>query len=228
MSLLQKAKTLAKPATAAKKAERLQIEISDIEKIAVIEAAIKTMTSTAEALKESVKEAGFQKFIAMATETRPDSFTGIDGKATASVEMRKRGTNSALNEDECNVLRQNGIQPFEQQVTPELFAINPKYATDAALIAKVEKALARIVPEDFFVHQEGVSKMVVSDEMLDEAFKKRNEEVLRIVTCMALKPKLNQEYDQAGLLDHAKSIVQPPLVEKKAILPGKTTKAKAA
>jgi hypothetical protein len=57
--------------------------------------------------------------------------------------------------------------------------------------------------------------------MMDKAFKNGDGEVLRIVSTMALKPKLNEEYPMAELFDNVKKIVQPEVKAKKAVLPGK-------
>jgi hypothetical protein len=171
-------------------------------------------------LETEVKVAGFSKFMEIANGTRPTSFEGIDGDATASVELRKRGTNSALNDDEVAALATAGIVPFKQVVTNGLFAINPKYAEDATLLGKVEKALAKIVPEDFIVQQEEVSKNVVSDEMLDAAFRDgKSPAIIELLTTMALKPKLSDAYSMEQLMDDARDIMFPKA--KKVALPAK-------
>lgn len=225
--LFAKAKTLDKPATAKAKQDKQEINIAKLQQLCEIKALMQTLEGACKTLESEVKTAGFDAFIAMNTVGRPESFRGIDGLASASVEMRKRGTNSALNEDECKLLREHGIEPFEQEITKQLFAINPKYAEDESLLAKVEKALSKIVPEDFIVQQEGVTKFVVTDEMLDTAFKKRNKEVLQITTTMALKPKLDEAYPMSQLFDNVKAIVQPEVKAKKVTLPGAKS-AKAA
>ena len=225
--LFAKAKTIAKPVTAKAKQDKQEINIANLQKLCEIKALMQTLEGACKSLESEVKAAGFAEFLAMETQGRPESFRGTDGMASASVEMRKRGTNSALNEDECKLLREHGIEPFAQVVTNQLFAINPKYAEDESLLAKVEKALSKIVPEDFIVQQEGVKKFVVTDEMLDLAFKKRDESVLTITTTMALKPKLDEAYPMVLLFDNVKAIVQPEVKAKKVTLPGAKS-AKAA
>jgi hypothetical protein len=223
--LFAKAKTLTKPVTAAKKQERQEIPVAQLQQLCEIKALMQTLEGVYKSLEGEVKEAGFAEFLTMTQNTgvRPDSFRGIDGMASASVEMRKRGTNSALNEDECKLLREHNIEPFEQEVQKQLFAINPAYAEQENLMAKVEAALSKVkdLPEDFIVQQAGVTKFVVTDEMMDKAFKNGDGEVLRIVSTMALKPKLNEEYPMAELFDNVKKIVQPEVKAKKAVLPGK-------
>lgn len=220
--LFAKAKSLDKPVTAKAKPEKKELAIAKLQQVAEIKALMQTLAGTLETIETEVKTAGFEAFLAMDCVGRPESFRGVDGLASASVEMRKRGTNSALNEDECKLLREHGIEPFEQTVTRQLFAINPAYAENADLMTRVEKALSKVagLPEDFIVQQDGVSKFVVTDEMLDLAFKKRDRNVLQVTTTMALKPKLSDEYPMASLFDNVKAIVQPEVKTRKVALPG--------
>ena len=199
----------AKPSAKAKK-EKDQIEITGLADLAKLDALIKAATAMKATIEADIKTTGFEHFMDKAGGTRPSSFEGVDGVATASVELRKRGTNSALNEEEVAALEAVGITPFKQIVTNGLFAINPKFAEDATLLAKVEKALSKIVPDDFIVRQEEVSKMVVSDEILDEAFRSaKPAPILAIMTTMALKPKLSEAYAMEQLLDDAREIMFP-------------------
>lgn len=210
----------AKPTAKAKK-EKLQVQLAGLSDLAKLDALIKAATAMKATIETDIKTAGFDKFMELAGGTRPTSFEGTDGDATASVELRKRGTNSALNDDEVALLQEAGIVPFKQVVTNGLFAINPKYAEDKTLLGKVEKALGKIVPEDFIVQQEEVSKLVVSDEILDEAFRTaKAPAVLAVMTTMALKPKLSEAYDMAQLMADASEIMFPKKKAKAAALPG--------
>ena len=220
--MFAKAKQLDKPVTAAKKSAKKELPVAQIQKVAEIKALMQTLAATLETLETEVKNEGFEMFLEMDTVGRPESFRGTDGMASASVEMRKRGTNSALNEDECKTLRELGIEPFEQVVTRELYGINPIYAEDADLMGRVEKALENVkgLPSDFIVLQAGVTKFVVTDEMADAAYKSRNAVAVKICTTMALKPKLEAEYPMEKLFDNVKEIVQPTAKAKKVALPG--------
>lgn len=204
-SLFAKAKAVtAKPTAAAKKTKQ-EIQISGIQQLAEMHALMASLKAASDTLAGEIKEKGFGEFLTMTGSVRPESFKGIDGMASCSVEMRKRGTNSALNEAEVEVLKSLGLQPFTQVVTTEMYGINPAYAGDEALMNKVSKALEKLVPEDFFVLQEGVSKQVVDDAMCDAAFKMpvgdKRAEAVRIVTTMALKPKLNAGYPMVNLAE---------------------------
>ena len=213
MSIFAKAKTVqAKPTAAAKKTKE-EIAIAGIQQLAEMKAMAQSLEAAMKTIEGQVKDAGFEEFLNMKTNTRPESFKGIDGLASCSVEMRKRGTNSALNLDEVEVLEKLGLKPFTQVVTTEMFGINPAYAADEKLMAKVSAALEKIVPEDFIVLQEGVSKKVVDDALCDAAFKMAPGEdratALRLVTTMALKPRLDAAYDMSMLQKNVGSYLAP-------------------
>lgn len=226
MGLFSTAKTIAAPKTAKAKKEKLEIAMPRLQQLAEIKALMASLEGVAKTLEGELKGSGFEQFLEMAGTTRPESFRGIDGMASASIEMRKRGTNSALNDDEIKTLREFGIEPFEQTITTEMFGINPEYAGDAKLMAKVETALTKVagLPEDFIIKQEGRSKFVVSDEMLAAGFEKKQRAAIEIMTTMAIKPKLEEGYPMESLFENVKEIVQPSKKAKLAKLPG----AKAA
>lgn len=211
-NLFAKAKTVSAPKTAAAKKTKEEIALAGIQQLAELKAMAASIEAAMASLEGEIKEAGFEKFLEMETKVRPESFKGVDGYGTCSVEMRKRGTNSALNADEVDALEKLGLTPFEQVVTPEMFGINPVYADNTVLMNKVSKALEKIVPEDFIVLQEGKSKLVVDEKLLDAAFKLEGEgraEALRICTTMALKPKLNADYPMEKLADNVAAILGP-------------------
>jgi hypothetical protein len=211
-SMFKKATEIKTEAPKKKGKEKEQLSIKGLRQIAILDAVVKQATAMLSTLKAEVNSTGFAHFVGLAGKvaTRPSSFEGVDGVATASVEVRKRSSGSVLTEDEVKVLTDAGLDVAEKVIQPHLFAINPAYASDEALLEKVEKAIAKIVPADFIVQQQEVKKPVVSDEMLDEAFKEgASEEVLRILTTMALKPKLTADYDMSHVLTDAVEIMQP-------------------
>jgi hypothetical protein len=220
------AKSLDKKPTAAKKKDKAEVEMQGVKDLALLKALIANATTMAASIEGDLKARGFEVFMESKGSTRPSSFSGVEGEASCSVEMRKRSTMSALTDDEVGMLRKAGIEPFKQVVTQELFAINPVHAQNQDLLAKVEKSLGKIagLPDDFIVKQEGVSKYVVSDEMLDEAFKKAGTDdgVLQAMTVMALKPKLSAEYNMDNLVADALAVMQPA---KKAVALPKAKKA---
>lgn len=199
MSLFAKAKTIETKVPGRPKATKHEIAIAGIQQLAEIKAMMDSLAAVAKTIETDVKTAGFGEFLKMETKVKPDSFRGTDGMASASVEMRKRGTNSALNADEVEQLEGLGLTPHKEVITVEMFGINPEFAKDLKLMERVSKALEKIVPEDFIVHQAEASKLVVSDAVLDAAFalehgSMERETALSICTTMALKPKLEDNY----------------------------------
>jgi len=204
--------------------EKIQLKIPGLQQLTLLDALIKQATAMQATLKAEANTIGFEKFVSLAGQSeRPSSFEGLDGYATASVEVRKRSSGSVLTDEEVDVLKKAGIEAQTKVTQPHLFAINPKYATNESLLGKVEKALSKIVPDDFISQQLEVSRKVVSDEMLDTAFRKgADEQVLAILTTMALKPKLSESYNMDNLIKDALEIMQPT---KKAAPTKKSVKA---
>lgn len=176
MSMFNKAKTIA-PAPKAKlgKPAKAEVEIAGIEHLAMIDTLQKTLETVRATLESEVKSAAAERFIAhiKATGQKPDNFTGVEGNGFASLQFRRKSSAYALSEEAVALLRENGIEPHKEVTTPALFAINPAYASDQDLLAKVEKALTKIVPEDFIVQQEEQSKLTATEETLNTAISKR-------------------------------------------------------
>lgn len=222
MGMFDKAPKSATPAPKKKGKEKPQINIPGLQQLTVLDALIKKATALQATIKAEVCEHGFEKYAEMAGKTldRPSSFEGIDGLATASVEFKKRSTASVLTDEEAKVLREAGFEPEEKVVQPFLFHINSKYVNDKSLLAKVEKALEKIVPEDFIEQQQEVTKLVVNDACLDEAFRRgAAPEILRMLTTIAIKPKFSEEYNMDSLLSDAMEILKGEGLLKDALTP---------
>src|SRR5271167_4155722 len=163
--MFKKATTEVKTEPKKKGKEKIQLQVSGLQQLTLLDALIKQASAMQATLKSEINAVGFEKFVSLSGQPeRPSSFEGVDGYATASVEVRKRSSGSVLTDDEVKVLTDAGIESQTKVIQPHLFAINPKYATDESLLAKVEKALSKIVPEDFISQQLEVSRKVVSDE----------------------------------------------------------------
>jgi hypothetical protein len=194
MSLFKSASSVETPVVKNKKSSKKEIHIDGLKTVAELDALIKSLTTLKASIEVSVKEDAMKHFIEIAKESksRPDNFTGVDENATASIELRKRSTASALTKEDMMILEDNDI-PFEIKIiTQKLFAINPVYHNDEKLLEKVSKAIQKFVPEDFIVIQEEKSMPVISDETIENAFVNSNiEEVISIVSTLAIKPKLS-------------------------------------
>lgn len=192
MSIFSTAKALpTTPTPKGKTKDKAEVTMPGLEKFAILKSlaeSIKTLCATYEA---QVKAEAKERFCDGTK--RPENFRGIEGSAEASVECRKRSTNSPLSDDEVTALTQAGL-PFDTiETTVETFVINPVYASDSALLDRVSKAIAKVpgLPADFILHQNGVSKHVVTDATIDKMYANgKAKDFLDMVTVIALKPKL--------------------------------------
>ncbi len=91
-----------------------------------------------------------------------DSWKATEKGSTGSMQLRTRSTRSTLSDEEQQLFDDNEI-PYAPQV--ETWTINPEYAGDEDLLAKIEAALDVIVPDGFFQKQI-VSKPVATDESI--------------------------------------------------------------
>jgi len=196
MAMIKNAKSLEeKPSKKASKKE--EVEIAQLSELAKLDALIKTLSTMKANVEQSVKETAFKKFIedAKISHKKVDSFRGVDGDTSASVEIRKRTSAAKLSKDEITYLTSKNI-PVETVIeVQKLYSINPKYASDDVLMEKIEIALETALEgivdtSDFFVVQEERSKVVVGDETITKAFAGEiDEQVIRMTTCLAIKPK---------------------------------------
>lgn len=198
MSIFAAAKTIApkKPAKAAKD----EIQMPGLGMVAKIDSLIKTLGALQTTLTKEIKDTASVIFFDSVKETgrKPDSFRGIDGDASGSIEFRKRGTNSPLQPDEVDLLERFGLKVTDSIITQEMYGFNPAYNQDAAMFDMISAALEPLItsgklPADLIVKQDQVSKKVVTDEMLETACRMKDKlptEVLSTLSTLAIKPKL--------------------------------------
>lgn len=209
--MFSNAKSISTPTPPAK-GKKQTIEVKGVEQLAMVNALTKALETVEATLVGEVKGAAsaiFQAHIAQYG-SKPESFNAVEGDATANVQFKKRGTNMALHPAEVELLRSNGIEPAREVTTPRLFAINPVYAEDAELLARVEVALVGVVPQDFIVLQEEKAKHTVSDEVIIQVCSKRlAPEVIGAVFTLACKPTL-KETNINRLLDFTRDLLTAP------------------
>lgn len=181
------------------------VEIDGLEDYAIADALIKTLIAIKDTLGEPVKDQSRSVFLQSDGIKRPANFKAVDGEAEASIQLKKRTTASRLSDTEVALLQSKDI-PFDTvDDVPEAYAINPKYLTDSALLARIEKVKG--LPDDFIVKQVAVSKHVVSDETVDAVFSKGlAHELLDVVTSLAVKAKLNSPAEKKTL-EFVKSVL---------------------
>lgn len=198
MSMFDSTKKVTTTAKAAKGKTKLEVETAGLQDYAAIDAAIKSLTALKETTGSAIKSQMMDKFVELGVElgARPESYTGVEGAATASLELRARATTSALSIEEVELLTENGIPTKTIVSTVETFIINPTYAENSALLSKIEKALKGIkgIPDDLFLKQDGSSKTVLGDDALEILFKNQDEDtiadILPVISVPAIKPKL--------------------------------------
>jgi len=188
--------TVAPEKKSAKKGAKAEIQIAGLEVYAALDAAYKTI----EALKKDAREAidaqikGYFVKEGAALQAQPANFRGVDSDASASCELKKRSSRSALNEQEVQLLEEAGIPVETLQDKPETFIINPAYLSDTKLMNKVGEALGKMgLPVDFIQKQEAVTTTVVSEASLAALFEKQLadiEALLPILTITSVKPTL--------------------------------------
>jgi hypothetical protein len=226
MSLFSNAKKVPVQAKVSSKSEeKAKIALTGLENYAAIDTVIKGFKSLFETVGSSVKDDMNSIFVGIGKQLkgRPDNFRGIDGKASASCEIRNRASSSPLSPEETKQLKKNGI-PFEVvEVKPAAYIINPAYFNDSALLEKVSKALEKVkdLPSDFILKQERETKNIVTDETVDKVFEKGLAELLLpVVTVPAIKPTFNGTLVEA--LEAAKSLAG--LVDEEAAKKAKKAK----
>lgn len=211
MGMFDTAKKVSAPAKA-KASSKAEVAIVGIENLAMIDALEKTLETLRATIEGEVKSIALARFVqhVQDTGTRPESFRGVEGGASASLELRRKGSNIGLNDAQVSLLRQHGLEPAREVSVPKLYALNPAYAENAEILQKVEAALAGVVPPDFIVIQEERAKFTVTEEVLSEACRKKlPQEVLTTLTTLAVKPKLVKT-NLASILEFVRGLIGAP------------------
>lgn len=192
-NLFAKAKVIEAPKPKSKKPDRAEVTMPGLGEYATVVSLIKNLETLAKTLREDLDgqmRANFVKF--GENGVRPENYRGTDGEASASCELRKRSTASALTPEEIALFAEKGIPCEEVELVAQRYIINPVYMTDQAKLEQVSKALEKVknIP-DFILLQEGSTKHVVTDESVATVFsKKLAGELLDKVCCLAIKPKV--------------------------------------
>lgn len=212
MSMFAKAKSVEAFAPSSKKG-KAEVLMTGLKDYAEIDALVKALTALQKTMGGELKEFAADEFMEMTANIghRPDNFKGVEGIASASMELRKRSSASPLTEEEINLLVAAGLTVEKKVSVNKLFGINPKFAEDQVLLARVEKALTGIVPEDFIVVQDERFTSTVSDETIDQAFRVKNmpRKLFDTVSTLAIKAKLTVT-DLPVILESVKKLFAVP------------------
>lgn len=193
---------------AGKKAEKARVEVTGLEQYAVLDALEKSIAALKEVAKAKFDQTQVREYFVekgVATGKKPESFRGYEGNAEASVECRKRGANSPLNDEEIALLVSHNVPVAE--IGETFFIINPKYVGDK----RIAEALAKAnLPEDVLQVYETPKKTVVSDETLDAVFATKKKEVVealfKVVSTTAYKPVVT-DFDPAEAMKAVAELV---------------------
>ena len=204
-NLFEKAKETEVVKPKAKGKAKLRKDIAELDMYAAIQAATKALETMAETLKASINEEAMAIFVEKGT---AESFQGVDGDTTASIQLRKRSAKSVLSEQERLVLDELGIAT--EKSNDSRFYINTKYSEDTDLLGKVSEALSGIVPDDFLGHTG--DKYVTTSDSIRQAFEKGGDEnILKIVGVQAARTKFGGTHaEMVAILD---TILKSPVLK---------------
>lgn len=198
------------------KPERELVPVPGLARFAAVVAVEKLVKAIKETYRDPIKAVANSRWVAeiIKKEVRPENFRAVDavvdggnlvtdeGKQ-ASIEMRKRGTNSPLKDEERTALEADGV-PYSWAPMKEgqsQFGLNPKYESDPRLEEWGVKMAELGIPEDFIVQ---MLKPVVDEETLRATFKRKDKEseqqftdrlgrLIPIVTVLGVKPVTDQD-----------------------------------
>lgn len=185
----------AQPAKTGKKKasdNKFRQETKGLAMLASIDAVMKTLETLKEEVASKVKSQMRDTFVlrGCAAGRRPDNYVGLDGAATASLELRKRSDRSPVDEYQAEALRDEGISLIEETT----YSLNQDVLTPEVM-ALVEKALNKVpgIPSNLFTV---TSKTIVADDALNQIFTKGEAKaklLIDLVGVLAIKPKLDED-----------------------------------
>jgi hypothetical protein len=152
------------------------IDMPGLENYAALSAVAKEITDGI--LKtHPLRDAVLARFAATgkATGRTPANFKGVDGRANASIQLRKKTSASPLKADATERLADLKIAFDHVVTTPATVIVNPKYMGNAE---KMNDVLAKMIAlvkkagysDDFFQLQQEVSVDLVTDQTLSDIF----------------------------------------------------------
>ena len=192
-NMFEKAKGDTAPAPKKKGKVKPQLQVDELHTLAALLAAQKTIKTMVDTLQADVNSEALSSFL---VRQKKDSIEGVDGDTTASLQLRKRTSKSALSEQELAILEEKGIDV--EKSADSKFYINSSYADDADLLARVSDALEGIVPEDFFGHTG--DKYIVGDNAVTQALELDDEAdrraVVNIVATQAARTKFGGDDEE--------------------------------
>lgn len=202
-------------ATGKAKAARPTVELANVEQLAQLHVIKKAAEGAIKAIEGVMKEDVMQNVFLKSIEdtgTKPTSVDAVEGVASMNIQFRKRSTLSPFKVEElramalgagCKVtdedepealaaaMKTKGFVVHKNIKTEKLFVIDPQFATDATLMAKVEAVLKKAGLDHVIGVQDEVATYVVNDDLMDAVCKNRNPELITPCATIGFKPSLS-------------------------------------
>ncbi len=169
--------TATKIATAKERESGPSIPTPGILNLAAIQAFEKIVKELKGTIETPIKDEALNRFVEVgcASGRRPPNYIGIESGARGSIQLKKRSSQYTLGETQIDYLKLYGV---ETETVTE-YILNPKYAVDEDVIAKLNK----IGLPDIFEKRE---KTVTTEQSIHQAFQFDDpivaKEVLSLVT----------------------------------------------
>lgn len=198
----------AKPGKPAEK--RPEINVKKVEKAAALAALIEALTTRYLSLDEEIRGACLEYSIeaGAASGLRPETPNVLEGIGSMQYQTKNRSPLSALTEEAYKELKDAGIPVKVNVIAPKMLAVNPKYAEDTKLLAKVDKALANVgLPEDFIIQTAEVSKKITDQGAIEAVFATKDKDKIAKFLPMVSTASLAQI--KVSDFDRAMEIVKP-------------------
>jgi len=177
------------------KSNKPVVAIDYLEEFARIKAFQQSLKSQEDYFGAKVKSQMLDKFaeLGSASHRQPENFQGVDGEATASLELRKRSSVSGLNEIEITHCEKYQVPTRAVQD----YVINPEHAHVKEYQDEISKLLGKAIesgklPKDII--QVKNSRVIVTEDSLPKVFQLTDQAVMRamleVVGTPAIKAKL--------------------------------------
>jgi hypothetical protein len=215
MNVFDSAKPVKKAGPKAKTNSSPMVHIEGLNEFAVLNALTDTVETLAKNAKTIVYEAAAEQFIsdAMLYGKRPANFRGTDIEDTeGSLELRKRSSASALNDEEKALCVKYKIPTEEVGDVIETFIFNPDM--DQETMKKIAKALEGVkdLPANTIMKQVANKKTIVTDASIEAVFATKNEDTIRamlpVVCTQAIKPVM-PNFDPIKALKRVAEMLDP-------------------
>lgn len=192
-NLFETAETVSKEiVSSTQKTSDKSVPVDGLQEWAALKIIVKTLDGELDVMRGPINETLYEYVV---NRGNSDSFHIQENDTVALANPRRRASNSILNDIQRELLDQNNI-PYEalsDQVETYIFNPAPEHREWLQKNAdKLSDILTKMkAPEGFIQKQSAIIKYVVTDESVQEAFKKTKEiqrQILPVVLTMAIRP----------------------------------------